>query len=360
MSRSGSGLVLGIETSCDETAVAVVERGRRVLANRVASQVDLHARHGGVVPEIASRAHLEQMVAMAEGALGDAGVRIDGIEAVAVTRGPGLIGCLLVGVEFGKALATSRGLPLVGVQHVAGHLDSPWIGRDRDAWGNPVTEPREEMACVGLCVSGGHSSIVYRHADGRIEGMGETLDDAVGEAYDKVAKLLGLGYPGGPVIDRIAAEGDPEAFALPRPLKNKPGYDFSFSGLKTAVRREVEKHGAGSAGPEECFVRDLCASFQAACIDTLLGRCERALADRRAEALAVVGGVAANRALRAALGERFGGIRVAIPDFEFCTDNGAMIAGAGWGVYTSGVRAGPRLTAMAQLDIASPPAAWQG
>jgi N6-L-threonylcarbamoyladenine synthase len=331
----GRGLVLGIESSCDETAAAVVERGRRVLSNRIASQVPLHQRWGGVVPEIASRAHLEAIVPIVEGALADAGVGLADLDAIAITRGPGLIGSLLVGVEFARALATTRAIPLVPVQHVAGHIWSVFLGRHHDAWGHDVAVPADTAPYVALVISGGHSSLVRVDGPTAITILGETLDDAVGEAYDKVAKLLGLDYPGGPLVDRLAATGNPEAIALPRPLLNKPGLDFSFSGLKTAVAREVEKAGGAAAiRSQPGRLEDFCAAFQAACIDVLLARARRALEEQRLERLAIVGGVACNRGLRAAIAPLARRHAVAIPEPEYCGDNAAMIAGLGWQILS--------------------------
>ncbi len=352
--------VLGIESSCDETAASIVEDGRRVLSNRIASQVPLHQRFGGVVPEIASRAHLEQIVPIVDGALKDAGITLNDVGAIAVTRGPGLIGCLLVGVEFAKSLALARGLPLVSVQHVAGHLYSPYLGRETDAWGTPVTSPGEFEPFVGMAISGGHSSLVLVRGPGVIEPLGETLDDAVGEAYDKVAKLMGLGYPGGPLVDKLAAAGDPKSFQLPRPLLNRDNFDFSFSGLKTATARAVEQAGGAEAlKADEQLLADLCASFQAACVDVLIGKAKKALKGRRLKRLAVVGGVACNRGLRAALRERLTHTQVANPDPEFCTDNAAMIAGLGWHVLKAGGTSLPSLNATARLDLTAGARAWQ-
>lgn len=343
--------VLGVESSCDETAFAVVEDGRRVLSNAVASQVDLHARYGGVVPEIASRAHLEALAPMLRRALDDAGASLDSIDAIAATQGPGLAGCLLAGLEFAKGLAARHGKPLVGVHHIAGHIHSSEIGRDRDAWGAPVDGPADPAPRLALVVSGGHSSLALARGPLDVEVLGETLDDAVGEAYDKSAKLLGLGYPGGPLMDKLAAQGDPKAFDFPRPVLRKAGCAFSFSGLKTAVARavEIEERAGRDPRADPVFVRDAAASFQAAAIDVLLGKAGRALEEHGLDRLAIVGGVACNRGLRAAARERLAGVRVAIPDPEFCTDNAAMIAGLGFhvlaerGVSTLGINAAPGL-----------------
>lgn len=353
-------MVLGIESSCDETAAAVVVGGRRVLSNRIASQVPMHQRWGGVVPEIASRAHLEQIVAIVDGALHDAGATLDDIEAIAVTRGPGLVGSLLVGMEFAKGISVARGIPLVSVQHVAGHLYSPFIGRELDAWGDGIDEDPRHEPYIGMAVSGGHSSIALVEAPLSITVLGETLDDAVGEAYDKIAKLIGLEYPGGPVVDKLAAKGDPARFDLPRPMLHRAGFDFSFSGLKTAFAREVEKLGGRDAiDGDEQLIADLCAGFQAACIDVLVGKARRALKEHGLKRLAVVGGVACNRGLRKALEKRLRGVSIALPAPEFCTDNAAMIAGLGWHLHHCGWKSALVANATAELPIQPGRDAWQ-
>ncbi|MBI1290377.1 tRNA (adenosine(37)-N6)-threonylcarbamoyltransferase complex transferase subunit TsaD [bacterium] len=352
-------LTLAIESSCDETAAAVVENGRRVLSNVIATQVPIHQRYGGVVPEIASRAHLEQIVPVVEQALGDAGVTLDRIDSLAVTRGPGLIGCLLVGVEFAKSLAATRGLPLHAVQHVAGHALSVYIGTETDAWGDPVSEPARHEPYVAMAVSGGHSSLLLVDQDWSIRILGETLDDAVGEAYDKIAKAAGLGYPGGPLVDKLAAEGNPEAYDFPRPMVGKSGCDFSFSGLKTAFAREIERLGGRETlGDRPEVVRDLCASFQAAAVDVLVAKAKLALRENGLRRLAVVGGVACNKGLRAALAKRLPKTQVALPHPAYCTDNAAMIGGAA-GLLPFAGGSSLALNATAQLDITAPASAWQ-
>lgn len=342
-------LVLGIETSCDETAFAVVEDGRRVLSNAVASQADVHARFGGVVPEIASRAHLEELTPTYRRALADAGVTMGDVGAIAVTRGPGLAGCLLTGVEYAKGLALRFAKPLASVHHVAGHLVSTELGREMNAWGEPVAGDRAPwVPYMALAASGGHTSLVHVRGPLEYEIIGQTLDDAAGEAYDKAAKLLGLGYPGGPVMDRLAAQGDPGAYDLPRPVMGKAGSNFSFSGLKTAVSLLVRDVARGEPTPE--FQRDAAASFQAAVIDVLLAKAARAIEEAGTGRFALVGGVASNRGLRAAAAERLAGIEIGIPPTEFCTDNAAMIAALGWhvigtvGPSTLGLNAAPSLS----------------
>lgn len=326
---SASGLILAIETSCDETAVAIVERGRRILSNAVASQIAVHAPHGGVVPDLAARHHLQNLLPTLAEAEHQAGVKATECDAIAVTKGPGLIGCLLLGVEMAKTLAAIHGKPLIAVNHLAAHLYSPILENAHSNGGNgSFTFPH-----LGLLISGGHSELVICHGPLAWEPLGQTLDDAVGEAYDKVAKLLGLGYPGGPVIDKRAPEGDPTAFAFPRPMLGRDDDNFSFSGLKTAVRLAVEK----TLDPSQRInastnqrINDLCASFQAAVIDTLLGKAERALRRHRLQRLAICGGVAANRGLRVAAAERLPGVEIAIPPMALCTDNAAMIGGLAW------------------------------
>jgi N6-L-threonylcarbamoyladenine synthase len=349
--------ILGIESSCDETAAAVVEDGRRVLSNVIASQTAVHRLYQGVVPEIASRCHIEYMLPVIEQALRDAGSdsRGTGIDAIAVTQGPGLIGSLLVGVETAKALAWAWDKPLVPVHHILGHLYSIFCelpeGQSRlfelppvedapavtDAWVSPEGRDRSEPAgpgprfdypYVGLVVSGGHSSLIRVDAPGRVKRLGETLDDAPGEAYDKVAKCLGLDYPGGPEIDRRAAGGNPNAFDLPRPILRTNGFDFSFSGLKSAVIRTIHDFG----GLAEIYqhgtaLLDLCASFQAATIDVLLDKAGRAMQSEGLTRLAIVGGVACNRGLREASRRRLRNAHVVFPPPILCTDNAAMIAG---------------------------------
>ena len=303
--------VLGIETSCDETAAAVVAAGREVRSSVVTSQIELHARYGGVVPEIAGRAHVELLTPAIEQALERASVERP--DAVAATYGPGLIGSLLVGLSAAKALAMSWGVPFVGVNHLEGHLFAPVI-----------EEPSLEWPLVVLLVSGGHTMLVCMQAGAgsqvQYRLLGETIDDAAGEAYDKVARFLGLGYPGGPAIDRIAKDGDPTRYPLPRALMDA-GFDFSFSGLKTAVVRTVERHPDASSA-------DLAASFQEAVVDVLVAKAARAVRDLGAKGLCLGGGVAANSLLRARAPEAVD-VPTYLPSMAMCTDNAAMIAAAG-------------------------------
>ncbi|MGH2760111.1 MAG: tRNA (adenosine(37)-N6)-threonylcarbamoyltransferase complex transferase subunit TsaD [Actinomycetota bacterium] len=307
-------LILGIETSCDETAVGVVRGGTEVLSNVIASQADLHARYGGVVPEIAARAHVERMQPVIDKALRDAGIALREIDAVAATRGPGLIGALLVGYATGKALAAALGVPFSGVHHLEGHI---FAG---------VLDPGIEPPFIALVVSGGHTSLFAVNEFGRYELLGETLDDAAGEAFDKIARFLDLGYPGGPQIDRLAKRGDPDAIAFPRALSGQ-GLDFSFSGLKTAVVRHVRR--AEEAG-EKTKRSDVAASFQEAIVDVQVEKAIRAAQEREIPTIVAGGGVAANSRLRARLGAeaQAKGLTFVVPPPALCVDNGAMIAAA--------------------------------
>jgi N6-L-threonylcarbamoyladenine synthase len=307
--------VLGIETSCDETAASVVDDGTSIASSVVASQIDLHARYGGVVPELAGRAHVELLTPVLSDALDAAGSDPSGtgIDAVAVTYGPGLIGSLLVGVAEAKALALAWDVPLVGVNHLEAHLFASLLEQPDLGW--PL---------VVLLVSGGHTLLIEVTAPGRYRLLGGTIDDAAGEAFDKVARFLGLGYPGGPVIDTVAESGDPEAFAFPRAFLGE-GYDFSFSGLKTSVVSTVRKH-------PEAATEDVAASFRAAVVDVLVAKARRAAADVGAKALCLAGGVAANSLLRRRVESACAedGIGAFLPSRALCTDNAAMVAAAGW------------------------------
>jgi N6-L-threonylcarbamoyladenine synthase len=323
-------LVLGVETSCDETAAAVVEDGRRVRANVVASQIATHAQYGGVVPEVASRQHVATIVPVIQRADADAGLQFRDVDAIAVTAGPGLVGALLVGVETAKALAFALGKPLVAVNHLAGHLAAAFL-ENGDA--TPPSYPH-----LALLVSGGHTALIRIEAPGQTRLLGSTRDDAAGEAFDKVGKMLGLGYPGGVVIDRLAATGDARAVTLPRALQGRDDLDFSFSGLKTAVATLLARRPL----PEGQEMNDFCASFQAAVVDPLVRKSRRALAREGLGALVVCGGVAANRGLRAALAAAAAedGFALHIPPPRYCTDNAAMIAAAGAQMLARGARAG--------------------
>ncbi len=315
-----SVIVLGIETSCDETACAVVKDGTQVLSNLISSQIDLHRRYGGVVPEVASRAHMEAIGPLLDAALTQAGVGWDDLSAIATTFGPGLQGALLVGLTSAKAIAWARGIPLVGVHHLAAHI-----------WANKIANPDLPMPFLCLLVSGGHTSLVLVRGPEDFQTLGETLDDAAGEAYDKTARLLELGYPGGPIIDKLAETGNPKAYDFPRSWL--PGtYDFSFSGLKTAVLRMVERsRQAGIAVKPE----DAAAAFQRAVTDVLVGKTIKAAEDHGIKTVALAGGVAANRELRERLSLEASkrGWNVSIPPLDLTTDNAAMIAGLGCELY---------------------------
>ena len=305
--------VLGIETSCDETGVAVYSTESGLLADALHSQVDLHAVYGGVVPEIASRDHIRRLLPLVQQVLGEAG--IERPDAIAYTAGPGLVGALMVGSGLANGLGLAWDCPVVPVHHMEGHLLAPML--EDEPPGFPF---------LALLVSGGHSMLIAVAGLGEYELLGTTLDDAVGEAFDKSAKLLGLGYPGGPALAALAENGDDEAYAFPRPMLNRPGFDFSFSGLKTAVMLEVRK--AEEAGELDDRKADLAASFQRAAVDTLVGRTLQAAKHQRLERIVIAGGVGANKLLRAEMRARFDG-QVYYPRMAYCTDNGAMIAVAG-------------------------------
>jgi N6-L-threonylcarbamoyladenine synthase len=326
MSRgSDEPLVLGIETSCDETGIGIV-RGTTLLADAVASSVEAHARFGGVVPEVASRAHLEAMVPTVHRALGTAGVALADLDAIAVTSGPGLAGALLVGVAAAKAYALALDIPLYGVNHLAAHVAVDVLEH------GPLPEP-----CIALLVSGGHSSLLLvDDVTRQLRPLGQTIDDAAGEAFDKVARLLGLGFPGGPVVDRLAKEGEAAAIDFPRG-KTKGDYDVSFSGLKTAVARWVE------AQEGEIPVADVCASFQEAVVDVLTTKAVQACRDTGVGHLLIGGGVAANSRLRALAQERCdaAGLRLRVPRPGLCTDNGAMVAALGSRLVAADVAPSP-------------------
>jgi len=350
--------ILGIESSCDETAAAVVrsEPGvpPRILSNVVLDQTALHAAYGGVVPEIAARAHAERVDHAVEKALTEAGLGLRGMDAVAVTAGPGLIGGVLAGVMCAKGLAAGAGLPLLGVNHLAGHALTP---RLTDGLAFPY---------VLLLVSGGHCQLLRVAGAEAFERLGGTIDDAPGEAFDKVAKLLGLPQPGGPAVEAEAETGDAAHFALPRPLLDRPGCDMSFSGLKTAVLRQRDLLVAGRGGLRHADRRDLCAGFQAAVRDVLAEKTRRALAIPSGQpmALAVAGGVAANVTIRTALAglAEKAGLPFVAPPLALCTDNAAMIAWAGIELYRIGRRDGPDLAARPRwpLDETAPPLVGAG
>ena len=315
--------VLGIESSCDETAAAVVAGGRTILSSVVASQVDVHRPYGGVVPELASRQHIQAVVPVVTRALAEAGLSPPDLDAVAVTRGPGLIGSLLVGFSFAKAYAWALGRPWVGINHLEAHVHAVFLGDD------PPPFP-----FVVLMVSGGHTCLYHVTAPTVMELMGQTRDDAAGEAFDKVAKMLDLGYPGGVAIDRLAPRGDGARIAFPRPFLDRDGFDFSFSGLKTAVLRHLQTHPA----PSDAETAHIVASFQEAVVDVLAGKALAAARIKGCDHLALVGGVAANSRLRARLraDAAAAGISVHIPPVSLCGDNAAMVAAVGYHYLVQG------------------------
>ena len=310
-------VILGIESSCDETAAAVVRDGTSVLSSKISSQIEVHHRFGGVVPELASRKHIEAIVPVVAEAIRESGVETRQIDAIAATRGPGLVGALLVGFSFAKAYAYSLGIPLVGVNHLEGHINSVFL--------EPHPPP---FPFVALLASGGHTGIYYVTSHTSVELMGQTRDDAAGEAFDKVAKLLGLGYPGGGVIDRLAKDGNPEKIVFTRPYLNKSDFDFSFSGIKTAVRLYVDKHPSDVEGR----IADIAAGFQAAVVEVLAYKLVNAALLKDCAHIAVVGGVAANSGLRSKVRHdaEHKGLKVYIPSAKLCGDNAAMVAAAGF------------------------------
>lgn len=330
-------LILAIETSCDETSAAVIEDGHRIRSSVVASQIELHRPYGGVYPEIASRQHVFDIVPVVQRALHEGGTRLDELAALAVTRGPGLAGSLLVGVNLAKALAWRWSLPLTAVNHLEGHLYSNWLDEGARIDPRMIVRPslpdldaeNQAFPLVVLIVSGGHTELILMQGHGLYRRLGATLDDAAGEAFDKVARLLELGYPGGPAIQDAAQGGDPAAFNFPRGLTSPSAwpqhrFNFSFSGLKTAVLRQVRELGGSRS---KLLVADLAASFQAAVVDVLVSKTSDAAREFGVERVCVCGGVAANKALRAALAEKVP-VPVAVPPFFLCTDNAAMIGAA--------------------------------
>ena len=333
--------ILGIDTSCDETAAAVVTDGKEVLSNVVASQIKTHQEYGGVVPELASRKHIEAINYVVSKSLEEADVTFKDLEAIAVTNRPGLIGALLVGVAAAKSLAYCHNLPLLGINHIEGHIYANFMVHDA------LTFPH-----ICLTVSGGHTLLVEVHEGWRYKVLGGTQDDAAGEVYDKVAKYLGLGFPGGKIIDDLAQNGNPSAVKFPRPMRNTDDYQFSFSGIKTSVRYFVEKarragllvengqEGVESANPDMITVEDIAASFQAAVVDVLVYKSIRAAKATGAGAITLTGGVAANSQLRTSLKVAAAeiGVEVYYPPMNLCTDNGAMIAGIAYQKYQQGLR----------------------
>ena len=339
MSEKDDVLILAIESSCDETAAAVVKNGREVLSNVINTQIAIHTEYGGVVPEIASRKHIENINPVIRKALEDAGVTLDDIDAIGVTYGPGLVGALLVGVAEAKAIAFAKNKPLVGVHHIEGHISA-----------NYVENKELEPPFVALVVSGGHTHLVKVNDYGEYEIVGRTRDDAAGEAFDKVARAIGLGYPGGPKIDKLAKEGNPDAIEFPRAHVDDAPYDFSFSGIKSAVLNYI--NSANMQG-NEINRADVAASFQKAVVDALVSRAVRLAKECGMDKLAIAGGVASNSALRAAIQEECtkNNIRFYSPSPILCTDNAAMIGAAAYYEYIKGVRHGYDLNAIPNLKL---------
>lgn len=331
--------ILAIESSCDETAAAVVEDGRQVRSNVISSQIELHRLYGGVVPEIASRKHIERINQVIEQALEDAGSTLEEIDAVGVTYGPGLVGALLVGVAEAKAISYARGLPLVGVHHIEGHISA-----------NYIEHPELEPPFLCLVVSGGHTQLAIVEDYGELRILGSTRDDAAGEAFDKVARAIGLPYPGGPEIDKLAREGNPQAITFPRAKIEGAPYDFSFSGVKSAVLNYLNQHKMQGI---EIAKADLAASFQQAVVSVLVEHTMRAAEECRMKRVAIAGGVAANQSLRSAMQEACAKKKVTLyyPSPIYCTDNAAMIGVAAYYEYRKGVRHGWDLNAVPNLKL---------
>lgn len=334
--------VIGIETSCDETGVAIYDSESGLLGHALYSQAQMHREYGGVVPELASRDHIRRLVPLLERTLEQAGSRHDQIDGVAYTAGPGLVGALLVGSAFGRSLAWGWGVPAVAVHHLEGHLLAPML----------EAEP-PSLPFLALLVSGGHTMLISVEAIGAYQILGETLDDAVGEAFDKTAKLLGLGYPGGPELERLAGEGDPSRFRFPRPMTDRPGLDFSFSGLKTYTMNTLHDGICGRQDEDQRLRADVACAFQQAAVETLAIKCRRALQQTGLSNLVVAGGVGANGYLRQRLQglEDDLSVRVYYPRMEFCTDNGAMIAYAGCLRLLAGQHEGPVFNVRARWPI---------
>lgn len=333
-------IVLGIETSCDETSAAVVRDGA-LLSNVTATQL-FHTKYGGVVPELASRAHQQRIVPIVEEALLKAGVAKQELHAVAAVYGPGLVGSILVGLSFGKAMAMGLGIPFVGVNHMEAHIFS-----------NLIEEPKPQFPFINLTVSGGHSQLVLVKSPFEYAMLGETKDDAAGEAFDKVAKMLGVGYPGGPLVDKYAAKGNPKFVSFPRPYLEEGSFEFSFSGLKTSVLYYLRKIGFSSLPNQEQLLADICASFQAAVVDVLIDKTINAAKKFGVKDITIAGGVAANTELRRRMQERASelGLNVFIPKFDYCTDNGAMVAMVGYVKMREGQASDLELTAEPNLEL---------
>lgn len=331
--------ILAVETSCDETSAAVVENGREVLSNVISSQVDLHKKFGGVVPEIASRKHLEMVMPVIQQALDNANTSLDNVDALAVTKGPGLVGALLVGVSVVKAISMARQIPLIGVNHIEGHM-----------FANFIEHKDLEPPFVCLIVSGGHTQIVFMEDYGQYEIMGQTRDDAAGEAFDKAARALKLGYPGGPVIDKLSQKGNPAAIDFPRAYLEEGSLDFSFSGIKTALLNYVNTKKQKN---QKILLEDVAASYQEAIVDVLVDKAFEAVKRKQGDVLTLAGGVAANSRLREKLQQRGKkeNVKILYPEFKLCTDNAAMIASAAYYRYKKGETSDLTLNAHARLTL---------
>jgi N6-L-threonylcarbamoyladenine synthase len=334
--------VLAIESSCDDTGAAVLLNGRKALSNILSSQVAIHKKYGGVVPELASRRHIESIVPVVTEALETAGVALTEIDGIAVTQGPGLVGSLLVGLSFAKSLSFAAGIPLVGINHIEGHLSAIFL-----------EEKSLRFPYVGLVVSGGHTSLFRVDGFGKCRRLGQTRDDAAGEAFDKIAKLLGLGYPGGPIIDELSKRGDPEAIRFPRAFLSRDSLDFSFSGLKTSVVNYVKSHSQPSGVFPETLINDIAASFQEAVVEILVKKTLQAAHQLGLKRMVLSGGVAANHRLRERMEQEASEkkVKVYLPSPVFCTDNAAMIGVVGYEYLKRGIRSPLSLNAFANLPL---------
>jgi len=334
--------VLAIETSCDDTGAAIVFNGRKILSNVVSSQVSVHQKYGGVVPELASRRHIESIVPIVTEALEAAKVTLKEIDGIAVTQGPGLVGSLLVGLSFAKSLSLATELPFVGINHIEAHLSAIFL-----------EEKPPRFPFIGLVVSGGHTSLFHVDGFGKYKRLGQTRDDAAGEAFDKVAKLLGLGYPGGPIIDELSKTGDPKAIRFPRASLGRDSFDFSFSGLKTAVVNYVKSHPEPVEDYPENLVRDIVSSFQEAVVEVLVKKTLQAAQHEELKRIVLSGGVAANRRLRERMKEEASAekMKVYIPSPSFCTDNAAMVGVVGYEYLKRGIRSPLSLNAFSNLPL---------
>ncbi len=334
-----SDLIMGIETSCDETAAAIVEDGKKIISNIVASQISIHQKYGGVVPEIASRKHIEYIIPVIEKALSTPGKKLGDLSGIAVTYGPGLVGSLLVGLSVAKAIAYTQNIPLIGVNHLEAHI-----------YANFLEHKKIEPPFICLIVSGGHTSLVYIKDFREYKFLGQTKDDAAGEAFDKIAKILNLGYPGGPIIEKLAKKGNPLAINFPRPLLNNESYDFSFSGLKTAVIYYIKKTKEENKIVQ---VKDILASFQQAVIDVLVEKTIRAALEFDTKKIVLAGGVAANDLLRRSIKKRANSLKLKVfyPSFSLCTDNAAMVASVGYYKLRENKKSSLNLDAISRLPL---------